>query len=435
MLIKTGLPRRRFLQGTGALMALPALEMFCDAAVGGVSGPPMRLLCVFQPNGVYPKAWDVEGSGREFRLSKILEPLAALRDDIVVISKLDNVGARGHVQMTSSFLTGVGVNGGKNAVSLDIMVAERIGKGTKLPAIQLGTEPPRGGGDGSQPIAMANTVTWSSPTTRLSPEINPRVAFDRLFRDQSSPEARKYALQRKSVVDLVMEDARRLRQYAGSQDRAKLDEYLQSVRSVEADIERTLNPPPRSWVPVQEPELRPPAPGLPRRRDQHLKLMIDLCVLALQTDTTRVATLMTAHGFSRQNFSFLPGVSSDHHGMSHHKNQPGPIREYTTVSRWYIEQFAYMLKKMKSIDEGNGSLLDNTLVLYGSGMKDGNGHVRTDLPIILAGRAQGRLKTGRHVVAKQNTPLANLLLTIANKFGLELPSFNGRSTGELSELG
>ncbi|RMG34092.1 MAG: DUF1552 domain-containing protein [Planctomycetota bacterium] len=435
MLIRTNLPRRRFLQGTGALMALPALEMFCEAAPAGAAGPPLRLLCVFQPNGVYPKAWDVEGTGSGFRLSQILEPLAALRDDIVVVSKLDNVGVRGHVQMTSSFLTGVGVRDGRNAVSLDMMVAERIGKDTKLPAIQLGTEPPRGGGDGSQPIAMANTVTWSSPTTRVSPEINPRVAFDRMFRDQSSPEARRFALQRKSVVDLVMEDARRLRKYAGAQDRAKLDEYLESVRSVEADIERTLNPPPRSWVPLQEPELRPPAPGLPRRRDQHLKLMIDLCVLALQTDTTRVATLMTAHGFSRQNFTFLPGVTSDHHGMSHHKNQPGPIREYTTVSRWYIEQLAYMLKKMKGIDEGNGSLLDNTLVLYGSGMKDGNGHVRTDLPIILAGRAQGRLKTGRHVVAKQNTPLANLLLTIANKFGLELPSFNGRSTGELSELG
>lgn len=435
MLIKTGLPRRRFLQGTGALVALPALEMFCDAAEGAMSGPPLRLLCVFQPNGVYPAAWDVQGTGREFRLSKILEPLAELRDDIVLVSKLDNVGARGHVQMTSSFLTGVGVNGGKNAVSLDIMVARRIGKDTRLPAIQLGTEPPRGGGDGSQPISLANTVTWSSPTTRLSPEINPRVAFDRMFRDQNSPEARRYALQRKSVVDLVMDDARRLRQYAGAHDRAKLDEYLHSVRTVEADIERTLNPPQRSWVPPQPPELRPPAPGLPRRRDQHLKLMIDLCVLALQTDTTRVATLMTAHGFSRQNFSFLPGVSSDHHGMSHHKNQPGPIREYTTVSRWYIQQLAYMLRKMKSIDEGNGSLLDNTLVLYGSGMKDGNGHVRTDLPIILAGRAQGRLKTGRHVVAREHTPLANLLLTVANKFGVELPSFNGRSTGELSELG
>ena len=246
--------------------------------------------------------------------------------------------------------------------------------------------------------------------------------------------ARRNAQFQKSVVDLVREDAMSLGRKASRIDRVKLEEYLDSVRSVEVQIERTLDPPERAWVPLKEPAPVAPAEGLPRERDKHLRLMIDLMVLGFQTDTTRVATLMTAHGFSRQNFSFLNGVTSDHHGMSHHKNQPDAVAQYIQVSRWYIEQFAYMLEKMKGIDEGNGSLLDNTIVLYGSGMKDGNGHRRENLPILLAGQGQGSINTGRHMVLQEHTPLANLLLTLGQKFGLELDTFHGRSTGVVSEL-
>jgi len=416
-------------------MAVPYLEIMSgkSARAAELSGPPRRLACVFHPNGVYPKQWDVTGDGRDFQLSHILEPLESVKEQLVVVSHLDNVGVKGHVQMTSSFLTGLGVDHRQNAKSLDVLVAERIGQNTRLPSIQLGTEPPRGGGDGGQPIAYANTVTWSSETTRISPEINPRVAFDRMFRDLNSPEAKRSAMLRKSVVDLVLEDARSLRLRASRRDQDKLDEYLESVRAVERQIEKTLNPPTADWKPTQTKELTAPGEGLPRRRDVHLRLMIDLLVLGLQTDTTRVATLMTAHGFSRQSFGFLEGVSSDHHGMSHHKNQATAVAEYTRVSRWYIEQLAYMLDKMRGIDEGNGSLLDNTIVMYGSGMKAGNGHVRENLPILLAGGGQGRLETGRHVKLTEHTPLANLLLTLATKFDLPMDSF-GRSTGTISEL-
>jgi hypothetical protein len=437
---KGKIPRRTFLRGIGASLALPYLEIMTTtgpAAAAGTSSttaPPVRLMSIVQPNGVYPAAWDVKGTGRDFQLSPILEPLRALKDDLVVLSNLDNVGATGHVQMTSAFLSGVPVKNQVGGVSLDQLVARKIGGDTLLPSIELGTEPPRQGGVNGEPIAIASTCSWSSPTTHIMPEINPRVAFDRLFRSQTSPEARRDAAGRKSVVDLVLGDARALRRQASARDQHKLDEYLESVRSVELQIDRTLNPPERSWVPPTRPELVAPADGIPTRRDEHLRIMLDLMVLAFWTDTTRVATLMTAHGFSRQNFSFLDGVTNDHHGMSHHMNRAPAVAEYTKVSHWYIEQLAYLLTKMKQIDESDGSLLDHTVVLYGSEMKDGNGHIRTNLPILLAGRGGGMLKTGRHVMLDPHTPLANLHLTLAQMFGCEIDSFNGVSTGTLGLL-
>jgi hypothetical protein len=437
---KGKIPRRTFLRGIGATLALPYLEIMTRAGRSATAGtsstaaPPVRLMSIVQPNGVFPAAWDVTGTGRDFALSPILAPLQGLKDDLVVVSNLDNVGATGHVQMTSAFLSGVPVRNQMGGISLDQVVARKIGGDTLLPSIELGTEPPRQGGVNGEPIALASTCSWSSPTTQIMPEINPRVAFDRLFRSQTSPEAKREAAARKSVVDLVLDDARTLRRKASARDQRKLDEYLESVRSVEVQIDRALNPPERSWVPPTRPELVPPADGIPARRDEHLKIMLDLMVLAFWTDTTRVATLMAAHGFSRQNFSFLDGVTSDHHGMSHHMNRPPAIAEYTKVSHWYIQQFAYLLNKMKQIDESDGSLLDHTIVLYGSEMKDGNGHIRTNLPILLAGQGSGRLKTGRHVALAPHTPLANLHLTLAQKFGCEFDTFNGVSTGTLGLL-
>ncbi len=428
--------RRTFLRGTGAAVSLPLLDIMGTRsfATEATTQAPQRLVSIFQPNGVYPKAWDVTGTGSNFDFSPILSPLKHLKEDLLIVSNLDNSPRGNHVRMTSAFLTAVGVENSICAVSLDQMVARKIGQETRLPSIVLGTEPPRQGGDGSLPISFANTVSWSSETTRISPEINPRVAFDRLFRTQTSPQARQAAQDRQSVLDLVRDDAHRIRKQASQQDKHKLDEYLESVRSVEVQIERALNPPKNTWTPDSLPELIPPPEGIPRRRDEHLRLMIDLMVMALQTDSTRVGTLMTAHGFSRQNFSFLNGVSSDHHGMSHHKDQETAVAEYTRVSTWYIEQLAYMLDKMKAIPEGEGTLLDNSLVLYGSGMKDGNGHKKDNLPIVMAGRGGGVMTPGRHLQIKNPTPLANLLFSISQGFGVEGDNFNGVSTGLISEL-
>ena len=429
------LSRRTVLRSSAATLALPWLEAMQPALrAAAPAAAPQRLLCVFQPNGVYPKAWDVQGRGADYQISPILEPLEPLRQEVSILSHLDNVTAGNHVRMTSAFLTGRGVDNGRCPVSLDQLVAAEIGGSTLLPSLELGTEPPRQGGDGKSPIAFANTVSWSPDGQRISPEINPRVAFDRLFRTRTSPEARAAAAARTSVLDLVLGEAKSLRLKVSESDRSKLDEYLESVRSLEVRMERSLTAAPLQDSAASVPGLSRPAAGLPRERDEHLRMMMELMVLALQTDSTRVGTLMTAHGFSRQSFTFLDGVTSDHHGMSHHKNQPQAIREYTTVSRWYIEQFAWLLQRMKSIQEGDSTLLDNSIVLYGSGMKDGNGHRRENLPILLAGSGGGKLRTGQHFVLREHTPLASLHLTLAHCFGLPLEHFNNASRSEVSEI-
>ena len=429
--------RRTFLRGVGAAMALPLLDIMelTSRAMAAGAEAPTRFVTFFHPNGVYPTAWDVDGVGKDFTFSPILEPLARVRDDITILSNLDNEASGGHVAMTSAFLTGVGVKDNRCAVSLDQLIARKIGGETRLPSITLGTEPPRQGNAGAgKPIAYANTISWTSSTTRISPEINPAVAFDRMFRTHSSPEARRQARDQRSVLDLVLDDAKTLRRKSSTADRRKLDEYLESVRATEVSIEKTLNPPKRSWRPASTPKLDRPEDRIPRERDKHLKMMMDLMVLALQTDTTRVASLMSAHGFSRQNFSFLDGVNSDHHGMSHHKEQDSAIREYVKVSTWYASQFAYLLERLKGVDEQGASLLDNSVVMYGSSMKDGNGHNRKNLPIILAGRAGGTINPAGHLVLDEGTPLANLHVTIMNKFGIAGDSFNGLGNGAIDQL-
>ncbi|MEP4079439.1 DUF1552 domain-containing protein [Haloferula sp.] len=430
-----GYSRRAFLRGAGALLSLPFLETF-GAVPGKIASgkvAPTRFLTVFHPNGVYPKAWDAAFKGGKFALadSPILAPLAKLSNDITAISGMSNLGAKGHVQMTASFLTGTGLRGGKNSISLDQMIAKKHGGSTLFPSLELGTEPPRGGAVASNPIALANTISWNTESSRLSPEINPRVAFDRLFRDTGSLAAKREAQLKRSVIDLVLDDAKSMQRKVSSLDKHKIDEYLDSMRAVEVQVEKTLDPPEREWEPIDEPDLRRPPAGIPRERDAHLRLMMDIMLMALWTDTTRVGTLMAAHGFSRQNFSFIDGVRSDHHGMSHHKEKKSQVDQYILVSRWYASQFAYLLERMKSVDEGNGSLLDNTAVLYGSGMKDGNGHIKDNLPILLAGKGGGTLTPGRHIACKKGTPFANLHQSIAGKFGIyeQTESFNGVGTG------
>ena len=431
--MRTRIERRTFLRGVGATLALPWLEIMTPKARAAQKLPPRRFVTFFQPNGVFPKAWNVVGEGRDFALSPILEPLAEFKNDMVVLSGIDSCG-KGHVKLTGAFLTGTSIENGVNGISVDQVIARQIGKGSRFSSIELGTEPPRQGMAGEDPIALANTVSWSSATQRISPEISPRAAFDRLFRDPASPEARRAAQNRRSVVDLVLEDAKALQKIASGRDKEKIDEYLDGVRGVEQQIERTMNPPEPEWTTLTAPDMKRPPAGIPLNKDEHMRLMLDVMVLALQTDATRVATFMSAHGFSRQNFTFLDGVKNDHHGMSHHKNQEALVKEYTTVSRWYAQQVQYLLRKMRGIDEGNGSLLDNSIVLYGSEMKDGNGHIKEDLPLVLIGKGQGRVKTGQHLALDKGTPLANLHLTIAQQFGAEIPSFNNVSTGTLNGL-
>ncbi len=402
------------------------------------SGAPKRLICIFQPNGVYPKAWDVTGVGAHYQFSKILAPLAPHKRDLLVVSQLSS-GAKGHVGATSAFLTGTPIGKDANApafkpnmgVSLDQLIAQRLGRETRFASLEVGTEPPRAGGENDLPISYASSVSWSGPQTKVDPEILPQAVFDRLFGAGNA--SRQQLEEQRSLLDRVAEDTKRLERKLGTSDRRKLDEYLTSVRELEKRIGDSLSPRAAAWKPRSKPDIQRPGDGIPARRDEHVRIMMDLLVAALQTDSTRVTTFMLAHGFSRQNFTFLDGVKGDHHAISHHKEESSMTEMYTSVSRWYISQLAYLLERMKGIDEGGDSLLDNSIVLYGSGLKDGNGHSTRNLPILLAGRGQGTLNPGRHLVLPKDTPLANLHLSIAQRMGVETERFT-TSKGTIADL-
>ena len=436
--------RRAVLRGVGVTMALPFLDVMergQGAARIAAGKAPVRLATLFHPNGVYPQNWDPSGTGRDYKLSRILEPLAPVRDQVSVISNL-GTGAQGHVGATSAFLTGTPlhkkaagrINTPNMGTSLDQFVAERIGSKTSMPSLEVGAEPPRSGGENGLAISYANTVSWRSDNTKVDPEIEPQAVFDRLF--GVSKKTRQQLSDEASIIDHVLDDAKALHARGSAADRRKLDEFLTSVREVEGRIDRNLNPAntEAEWKPLVEPELFRPEAGIPQTRDEHLRQMLDLMVLAFQTDTTRVATFMMAHGFSRQNFTFLDGVSGDHHSISHHKENPELTEPYTIVSQWYVSQLVYLVEKMRAVDEGEGrTLLDNTMILYGSALKNGNGHTTQNLPVLLAGRGGGRLNPGRRISLSEETPITNLHLTLAQHMGVEVDRFN-TSTGVIAEL-
>ena len=436
--------RRAALRGMGVALALPVLDVTEPAAAAprvATLQDPVRLATLFHPNGVYPPNWDPEGDGRAYKLSRILEPLEAVREDVSVISNL-GTGAQGHVGATSSFLTGTPlhkkaagrINTPNMGTSLDQFVAERIGHRNGIASLEVGTEPPRSGGENGLAISYANTVSWRSDNTKVDPEIEPQAVFDRLF--GISKKTRQQLADEASIIDHVLGDAKALRARGSGADRRKLDEFLASVRDVEKRINRNLSPadPEADWKPLVEPKLYRPEAGIPSTRDEHLRQMLDLIVLAFQTNMTRVATFMMAHGFSRQNFTFLDGVSGDHHSISHHKENPELTEPYTIVSSWYVSQLVYLVERLKSIPERNGkTLLDNTMVLYGSALKNGNGHTTQNLPVLLAGRGGGNLNPGRRISLPEETPITNLHLTLARNMGIETEQFN-TSTGPVTDL-
>ncbi|MDE0104735.1 MAG: DUF1552 domain-containing protein [Bryobacterales bacterium] len=436
--------RRAVLRGAGATIALPFLEV-TNLARGATSSSgataPVRLVTLFHPNGVYPQNWDPVGEGHDYQLSRILQPLAPVKQHVTVISNL-GTGAKGHVGATSAFLTGTPlhkkaagrINTPHMGTSLDQFVAERMAGTTSVPSLEVGTEPPRSGGENGLAISFANTVSWRSDSTKVDPEIEPQAVFDRLF--GVSKKSRQQLEDDASVLDYVLEDARALHKRGSAADRRKLDEFLTSVREVEARIARNLNPSSleADWKPLVEPELFRPEAGIPPMRDEHIRQMLELITLALQTDTTRVATFMMAHGFSRQNFTFLEGVKGDHHSISHHKEDPELTEPYTIVSQWYVSQLVELIERMATVQEGNGrTLLDNSMILYGSALKNGNGHTTQNLPILLAGGGAGQLNPGRRIALPDETPLANLHLTLARNMGVEAERFN-TSTGTITNL-
>jgi hypothetical protein len=465
--------RRTMLRGVGAIMALPLLEAMGDAA-GAFSAKstlaqpgtapdsafPVRMAVLYMPNGVNENAWTPSGAGKGFELSPTLAPLADLKNEVLVLSELMNVGSiggDGHYVKTAGFLTGTTITKttGKDlrsgGTSMDQVAAQRLGRLTPLPSLELGIDPVTTGIDTNVGYTRlyGSHISWSTPTTPVAKEINPRLAFDRLFRPGKAAES---AADDRSVLDLVAEDANSLRAKVGQADRLKLDEYLESVRAVEKRID--YNTKERAKQSEVTPETLLEIEALDKRIQlwanhpdrgrqtslrqagdftEHVRLMLDLMVLSFWSDATRVSTFMFGNAVSPRNFSFLDGVKGGHHQISHHKNEKDALEQYQRINLWHVQQYAYMLEKMRRIREGDGTLLDHSMVLFGSGMRDGNRHDPKNLPVVLAGRAGGGIKPGRHVVYEKKTPLCNLYASMLDCMGTPVKQF-GDSTDKLAGL-
>jgi hypothetical protein len=453
--------RRTVLRSAGVALSLPWLESLAAGApveaTNKLAEPPLRLACLFVPNGVRPDSWTPPGDGEQYELTPHLKPLEAVKSEVLLLENLWNentVGRNGHWPKVPAWLSGGFVDrttGGdldSGGTSIDQLLAQRVGEGAPLPSLELGIDAPRTGIDtagGGFPRALGSFLSWADPNTPVPKEIVPQLAFDRLFRTRRAPVVSSVnprdpslpaSLQRdeSSLLDTVLEQAKDLRRKGSGADQARLDEYFESVRAVERRLEASLKPQKR-WINEGKFPLDRPAPGLPDTHAEHVRLMLDILVLAFWTDSTRIATFMFGDAQSAQDYSFLEGVTKgSFHGMSHHRDIPEKRAQYERIVTWHVEQFAYLLDRMRSLDEGGSSLLDNSMALYGGSLSDGNRHIEENLPLLLAGRGKGTLKPGRRLRAAPKTPMCNLHLALMRRMGVEDESF-GDSTGVLEGLG
>lgn len=427
-----------------ALPWMPSLIQAQEKTTGKASQllqPPLRNAFIYFPNGVWEKSWVPSDTGTDFELPFSLQPLESMRQKVNVLSGLDKQhshGGDGHYAKTANFLTGLPVakTTGKDissgGVSVDQLIASHLSGETPIPSLELSTEPVISGVDSNVGYTRlyGSHISWQSATRPVARELNPRVVYERLFGRQLKPgSATTDSYQ--NLLDFVLEDARSVRKTLGRDDQFKMDEYLDSVRAVEKRIEFASQPRPERWLPDVDPSVIQAAqPGTPVDFREHINVMLDLMVLAFQTDSTRVSSLMFANDVSGRSFSFLDGVEGAHHQLSHHENKESKIEQYQRINRWHVESFARMLTKMDAIQEGERSLLDNSLVMFGSSFSDGNRHDPDNLPILLAGSGRDQITTGQHIAAKGQVPLCNLYLSLLKQNGIDLQSF-GDSTQEL----
>jgi hypothetical protein len=439
--------RRTMLKGLGTAIALPMLEaMLPTITLAGLvkKTPPRRMAFFYVPNGKHMADWRPKQEGKDFALPYILEPLKAVKDQLLVLSglELDKAKPNGdgpgdHARAMASFLTGRQAKKTHGAdirigISVDQLAAQKIGKNTKFPSLELGCDRGMNSGncDSGYSCAYSANISWRSESTPNAKEINPRLVFDRLFANQIKGEVDEAKARRtrynQSILDFVKEDADQLRRRLGITDQRKLDEYLGSVREIETRITRT-----EEVVVDGSTKLTKPA-GVPKSYQEHMRLLADMLVLAFQADLTRVGTFVFANDGSNRSYRFI-GVPEGHHDLSHHGNDKRKQAKIRQINRFHITQLAYFLEKLKSVKEGDRNLLDNSMVVYGSGIGDGNRHNHDDLPILLAGTAGGALKSGRHLVYKRKTPLTNLYVAMLDLMNARVDSF-GDSTGPLPSL-
>jgi len=439
------LPRRTFLKGAGTLIALPVLEAMTPAlALARGAKPPVRLSFVYVPNGIVLEDFRPTKLGTEFEITRILKPLEKFRSDLMLVGGLDdhNGNALGdgpgdHARAGASFLTGVHCKKTagadiQNGISADQVAAQAIGSRTKFASLELGCEDSRtvGNCDSGYSCAYTNSISWRGPTTPMPPEVNPRMAFERLFGTEDlslDPKARARRLRyRKSILDMAREDTRQLVSTLGPNDKRKIDEYLTSVREIEVRIEKA-----EKETTQVSPGIEKPA-GIPVSFLEYSTLMFDLAVIAFQTDLTRINTIMLGREGSNRVYPEI-GIPDPHHPLTHHRNNPDWIEKVRQINVLHTQMFAYYLGKLKAASEADGTLLDNSMIVYGSGLADGNKHSHEDLPIILAGRAGGSLQPGRYVRMKNGTPMTSLYLTLLERMGVR-PEKIGDSNGKLELL-
>lgn len=418
------LDRRTLLRGGAAALALPWLEAM--APKREIAAPPKRYVALFCPNGMLPSAWRPEATGSEFALPPTLEPIAPVRDQVVVLGNLFNRASRageGHYVKTTAWLSGAPVKrtGGRDlhvGKSIDQHIAGLIGAEAPLASLVLGVEPVRNRVDMGYSTVYGANISWRTATQPAAREIEPRRAYERVVRWTGA----RGATGASRALDLVLEEARTLRAKVGGADRAKLDEYLESVHSLETRLD-ALGATVHDAIHLEVPE----DPG---EYPERVQLMLDLLVLAIRTDATRVGTLMFGNSVSGRSFSFLDGVEGGHHGLSHHEKKEEKKAQYALINRWHVERFAWFLEALRSAPEGDGTVLDSTMVQFGSGLADGNRHDPNDLPILLGG---GPFRGGRHLRQEKLTPLCNLYASILEAMGARETAF-GDSTGRLAGL-
>lgn len=447
IVFKKALARRTFLRGMGTAVALPMLDSMVPA-FAATAAPITRVAFIYTANGIIMRDWTPAEEGAGFQFTRTLKPIEAFRDRTLVLTGLEQHngeslgdGAGDHARAGATWLTGVHpkkTQGAdiENGISTDQILAREIGKGTPLPSLELGLEDVRlvGNCDSGYSCAYSNTISWSSPTTPLPYETNPRAVFERLFGDGETTDPKARAMrfrENRSLLDFVLADASKMNASLGASDRRKMGDYLDSVREVERRIQKAEEQNAQNAERAALPAFDRPN-GIPPTFEEHIQLMYDMMTIAFQADLTRVITLMYSREGGNRTYRSI-GVPDAHHGLSHHMNDPAKMARLQLIDHHHVEMLSYFLGKLRDAKDGDGNLLDHSMITYGSSLSDSNRHLHDNLPVLLMGGGSGKIKGGRHVKYPKSTPMTNLLMTMLDNVGVH-PERIGDSTGRVEHL-